>query len=94
MTSALEIKQATNDLDDFVGLMAKVIGEKSKSTKNSGFCVIAKNKKTGKLMLHAGMILGDDMRQITTSHANLEECEMQAYAWANQMMQAYGAKHG
>ena len=45
-------------------------------------------------MLHAGMILGDDMRQITTSHANLEECEMQAYAWANQMMQAYGAKHG
>lgn len=94
MTSQSEIKQATNDLDDFVGLMAKVIGEKRQTKKNSGFCVIARNKKTGKLMLHAGMILGDDMKQITTSHTNLQECEMQAYAWANQMMQVYGDKRG
>jgi len=92
MVSQREIQQATNDLDDFVGLMAKVIGEKRNQDKHSGFCVIAKNKKTGKLMMHAGMILGEDMKQITTSHTNIEECEMQAYAWANQMVIAYGGK--
>lgn len=88
--STQEIHEVSDEILDFVDLMANVISVKNAiSGPAQGMCTIQKNKKTAKLHMYVGVTIGEDHRGYAGKHATLEECETAAYMWINQLAASY-----
>lgn len=88
--STRQIHDVSDEILEFVDLMANVISAKNEVVGPAqGMCTIQKNKKTAKLHMYVGVIIGTEHRGYAGKHATLQDCEAAAYMWINQLAASY-----